>query len=415
MQRTTRMLGVLNAVMEGQRRSESGRDHKVDAVFDRMNLKARKETATIGMELSDPDEEIMESLRYLLHCWAATPGLSGVGWRSAKDMVAARVANLLTVRRLQAQHPQVREEAIERPIFVLGLPRTATTLAQHIIAGSESARAPYLWEMYYLGLESTPEERRRHIRQTQKRLDMTLLLSKSWNAIHPTNAEWPEEDYWLKFHATFHCTVAPLPGYLEWYRNEYDRDTDFRFVRDALQILQSGRPKQRWVLKHPGNIFNLDSILRVFPDAQIVLTHRDPTTVMSSLCSMVESLYSIHLKGGAVDPREIGREWLQQLADGMEQCRTVRAASSQPGRFIDVQYHRLTGSPHTYVPELFRQLELPWGPEDEARLDEQLTRTGQGGGRDGVRRHEHSLQGYGIDPSEVDKAFGSDYMRIAAG
>ncbi|MQM24083.1 sulfotransferase family protein [Glycomyces albidus] len=415
MQRTTPMLGVLNVLMEGRRRSESGGTRNVDALFDKMTAKARKETDTTGLVLSEADAEIMESLRFLLHCWAATPALSGVGWRSAKDMVAARIANLLTVRRLQAQHPQVRDEVIERPIFVLGLPRTATTLTQHIIAGSDAARAPYLWEMYYLGLEPTPEERERRIRQTQKRLDMTLLLSKSWTTIHPTNAEWPEEDYWLKFHATFHTTVAPLPGYLDWYRQSYDRDTDFRFVRDALQVLQAGRPHRRWVLKHPGNIFNLDSILRVFPDAQIVLTHRDPNTVMSSLCSMVESLYSIHLKRGAVDPKEIGRFWLRELADGMEECRRVRAASGRPGRFIDVKYHRLTGSPHTAVPDLFRQLDLPWGPDDEARLEEHLTRTGQGGGRDGVRRHEHSLLGYGLDPSEVDDAFGSDYMRIATG
>jgi hypothetical protein len=409
------MLGVLNVLMEGQRRAESGSTRKVDALFDKLTAQARKETDTAGLVLSDEDAGIMESLRFLLHCWAATPALSGVGWRSAKDMVAARIANLLTVRRLQDQHPQIRDEPIERPIFVLGLPRTATTLTQHIIAGSDAARAPYLWEMYYLGLEPTPEERARRIRQTQKRLDMTLLLSKSWTTIHPTNAEWPEEDYWLKFHATFHTTVAPLPGYLEWYRQSYDRDTDFRFVRDALQVLQAGRPRQRWVLKHPGNIFNLDSILRVFPDAQIVLTHRDPNTVMSSLCSMVESLYSIHLKRGAVDPKEIGRVWLRELADGMEECRKVRASSGRPGRFIDVKYHRLTGSPHTAVPDLFRQLDLPWGPDDEARLEEHLTRTGQGGGRDGVRRHEHSLLGYGLDPSEVDDAFGSDYMRIATG
>ncbi|PRY56779.1 sulfotransferase family protein [Glycomyces artemisiae] len=415
MQRTTRMLGVINLLMEGQRRGESRGNDKVDAVFDKLTAKARKDSGTTDLVLSDEDAAIMESLRFLLHCWAATPALSGVGWRSAKDMVEARISNLLTVRRLQAQHPQVRDEVVERPIFVLGLPRTATTLTQHIIAGSDHARAPYLWEMYYLGLEPDAEERQRRIRKTQKRLDMTLLMSKTWQHIHPTNAEWPEEDYWLKFHATFHTTVAPLPGYLDWYRTEYDRDTDFRFVRDALQVLQAGRPRQRWVLKHPGNLFNLDSILRVFPDAQIVLTHRDPNTVMSSLCSMVESLYSIHLKRGAVDPRAIGRQWLHELASGMDQCRRVRAENARPGRFIDVKYHRLTGSPHSAVPDLFRQLDLPWGPDDEARLDEHLTRTGQGGGRDGVRRHEHSLMGYGLDPTEVDDAFGSDYMRLAAG
>jgi hypothetical protein len=413
MHRTTPTVHVLNLFMEPQRFAECAGPGRVDAVFDKMTAKARKETGTVDMVLGEEDTRILESLRFLLHRWAETPGLSGVGWRSAKDMVAARVSNLLTVRRLQAEHPHVREERIERPVFVLGLPRTATTLTQHIIAGSEAARAPYLWEMYYLGLEPTAEERARRIEQTQRRLDMTLLLSKSWSSIHPTNAEWPEEDYWLKFHAMFHCTVAPLPGYVDWYRGEYDRDTDFRFIREALQVLQAGRPRKRWVLKHPGNIFNLDSILRVFPDAQIVLTHRDPTTVMSSLCSMVESLHSIHLKRRAVDQEEIGRTWLGLLAEGIEESRRVRTASGSPQSFIDVKYHLLTGSPHTYVPKLFERLDLPWGPEDLARLDEQLTRTGQGGGRDGVRRHEHTLSAYGLTIEEVERAFGADYMHIA--
>jgi hypothetical protein len=413
MQRTTPMLHVLNFAMEPQRRAECATPGKVDKVFDAMTAKAHKQTRTEGMVFAGEDADIMDSLRFLLHCWAETPGLSGVGWRSAKDMVAARVANLLTVRRLQGEHPQVLEERIERPIFVLGLPRTATTLAHHIIAGSDSARSPYLWEMYYLGLEPSPEERARRIKQTQKRLDMTLLMSKSWPSIHPTNAEWPEEDFWLKFHATFHHTVAPLSGYLDWYRGVYDRDTDFRFVREALQVLQAGRPTRRWVLKHPGNIFNLDSILRVFPDAQVVLTHRDPNTVMSSLCSMVENLHSIHLKRGAVDTETIGREWLHLLSDGIEQSRRIRTEANRPQAFIDVKYHHLTSAPHAFVPKLFKQLDLPWGPTDEARLDEQLNRTGQGEGRDGVRRHEHSLSTYGIDPSDVDHAFGHDYMRMA--
>lgn len=413
MHRTTPTLHFLNLAMEPQRRAECRDAARTDAVFGKMTAKARQETGTVDMELTDEDAVILDSLRFLLRCWADTPGLSGVGWRSAKDMVAARIANLLTVRRVQAEHPHIRDLPVERPIFVLGLPRTATTLTQHIIAGSESARSPYLWEMYYLGLEPTAEERARRIKQTQRRLDMTLLLSKSWSSIHPTNAEWPEEDYWLKFHAVFHCTVAPLAGYLDWYQGAYDRDTDFRFIRDSLQVLQAGRPHRRWVLKHPGNIFNLDSILRVFPDAQIVLTHRDPNTVMSSLCSMVENLHRIHLKRRAVDREAIGRTWLRLLSEGIERSRKVRTDSGSPQSFVDVKYHLLTGSPHTYVPELFERLGLPWGPVDLARLDEQLTRTGQGAGRDGVRRHEHSLAAYGLSADDVDRAFGADYMRMA--
>lgn len=408
--RTSMLLPVLNAVMEPQRRWQSA---DPDKTFNAILARSRDESDNHA-QLSGEDAVLLDGLRTLLRCWAQTPGLSGVGWRSATDIVAARVTNLLTVRRIQVQTPEVVDEPITDPVFVVGLPRTATTLCHHIIAASEAARSPRLWEMYYPGLKVPAATRAKQIKATQQRLDMTLLLSRTWPYIHPTEADWPEETYFLAMQAAFHLSAAPLEGYREWYFTRHDRASDFRFLKEALQVLQYGRERRRWVLKHPGNLFCLEEILEVFPDAQIVWTHRDPATVIGSLCSMNETLHRIHLKRRAVDLRAMGRSWLDLLAWGVEEARETRVRLGSPSSFVDVKYHELTGNAHQRVPELFAHLGLRWGEADERRLRACIQRTAAGRGRDGTRRHEYQLSNYGLSPADVEEAFGSEYLRMCS-
>lgn len=409
MQRTSMLLPVLNLALEPQRRHQMAHP---DKTFEAIVARCR-DTSDNHAVLSGEDAALLDGLRTLLRCWSQTPGVSGVGWRSAIDLVTARVNNLLTVRRIQAQSPEVRDEPIADPVFVVGLPRTATTLCHHILAASAVARSPLLWEMYYPGSVSAPAHvQAKLIKETQKRMDMTLLLSRSWPYIHPTDAQWPEETYFLSMQAVFHLSAAPLEGYREWYFEQHDRASDFRFLKEALQVLQLGRERKRWVLKHPGNLFCLEQILEVFPDAKIVWTHRDPATVIGSLCSMNETLHRIHLKRRAVDLHAMGRFWLDLLSEGVEQARATRARLARPGSFIDVKYHELNGLADRRVPELFAQLGFPWGEEDAQRTKAAVRQAAAGRGRDGTRRHEYELSNYGLTPGDVEEKFKADYLRM---
>ena len=408
--RTSMLLPVFNAALELQRRSQSA---NVNKTFDSILSRARDESNN-HERLTGDDTVILDGLRTLLQCWAATPGVSGVGWRSAIDTVTARVANLLTIRRIQAQTPAVLDEPITDPVFVVGLPRTATTLCHHILAEAASARAPMLWEMYYPGLPVPPRKRVKLIQATQQRLDMTLLLSRTWDTIHPTRADWPEETYFLTMQAVFHLAAAPLEGYRDWYFQHHDRASDFRFLKEALQVLQHKRAPRRWVLKHPGNLFCMEQILQTFPAARIVWTHRDPVTVIGSLCSMNETLHRIHLRRRAVDLHAMGRSWLDMLAWGVNEARHARVRLGSPKSFIDIKYHELTSMADRYIPRLFEQLDLPWGQADEQRMRDAVMRAAAGRGRDGNRRHEYQLSTYGLSPTDVEKAFGLEYVRMCS-
>ncbi|MFG3342255.1 sulfotransferase family protein [Glycomyces sp. NPDC048151] len=394
MRRTTARLRLVNALTAPAARAR----HDPYRFFDRA-LDAQR-AASAGVSLTEVDESELQHLRRFLGFIADVPSLSGVGWLSVQDMVKTRIRNRFLVRRLQAEHPEVREERIEAPVFVIGLPRTATTLTHKILANATGARGPYMWEMDNIGLPRSDEESARLRRQTQKRLDQVLLLSPSWSRIHPVRADWVEEIYFLLNQSRLHNTMAPMPKYVEFLRS-YDARPDYAFVRDVLQILQFRRPTPRWMLKHPDCLGETAAIHHVFPDAKFVWTHRDPHTVMGSMCSMAESLAYLHNHAKAVDPHEIGRVWLRILPEMVERARRERIQMPRETT-VDVAYHAMMADPHRYVPELFEKLDLKWTDDDERNLGEALHRP-----RD-QRGHEYSMVHYGLDPAMIDEAFG-DY------
>ena len=58
-------------------------------------------------------------------------------------------------------------------------------------------------------------------------------------------------------------------------------------MKTVLQILQWYRPRDRWVLKSPQHLEQLGPLMTVFPDATIVVTHRDPVAVVQSTITML--------------------------------------------------------------------------------------------------------------------------------
>ncbi|WP_335990364.1 sulfotransferase family protein [Glycomyces sp. MUSA5-2] len=394
MRRTTAKMRLVNTLTAPA--AKARRDP--DRVFDKILLTERSDLD--GAVLTEEDERSLEHLRWFLHRIAAVESLSGVGWLSVHDMIRTRIGNLFRVRRLQARHPEVRRERIEAPVFVIGLPRTATTLTHKILANAQGGRGPYMWEMDNIGLARTVEEEQRLRRRTQRKLDQILTLSPSWGRIHPVRSDWVEEIYFLLNQSRLHNTMAPMPEYIE-FMSTYDARPDYRFVRDTLQILQYRRPTPRWMLKHPDCLGETAAIHAVFPDAKFVWTHRDPHTVMGSMCSMAESLAYLHNRPGSVDPHEIGRTWLRILPEMVDRARRERIKMPRETT-VDVSYHAMMADPTRAVPALFEQLDLKWTDADERNLEEALDRP-----RD-QRGHEYSMVHYGLHPAMIDDAFG-DY------
>ncbi|WNZ08325.1 sulfotransferase [Streptomyces sp. 11x1] len=356
-----------------------------------------------GAGWPEGEEEFLDGFRSLLRDWAGDPGLSPVGWQSAQAHVRRHLTNRARVRRLIAENPAIEKEPVERPVFVVGLPRTSTTLAHGVLSLSDDHRSPRLWELLAPGLEPSPEQRRKAITSARRMLDGTHRLAPRFREIHPMTAEGPEEDTFLLPHALVPLSQAHLPRYHAW---QFERDfvPDYRHLKQVFQVLQYGRPRRRWILKSPFHTGNLDALFAVFPDATLVWTHRDPVTAVASFCSLVE--VGMALSRRTVDPHHLGATWLDLLSRSVRRGLDARAGIPREA-VVDVPYAWLGSDPATGVPKLYDAVGARWTDADAARLPQVAT------GLKGSRPHRYDLARYGLTREDVEAEF-TEYEALRA-
>lgn len=351
-----------------------------------------------GLHVDAADQQWITDFGFLIECAARVPGLAPVGWLTSIMDAKARLVNRLRIRDLHRRDPAIRRERIEAPIFVVGLPRTATTLAHQILALAPECRGPLLWEMVHTDLELPHEEQERIVRKARKQFQATKF-APDFGHVHPVDPERPEESMFLLPHGLYHVLFhAPMPDYQAWFAQR-DTTPDYEYLRAALQVLQYGRERKRWVLKYPMDLGQMHVIRRVFPGAKFVWTHRDPGTVIGSACSLADLCQSLFVH--KPDREQIGRLVLDTMTETVEAGRAFR--QQYLGDVIDVPYHQLVADATRVVPELYERLRVTWTPGDGERLVNAL----QNPARD--RKHEYALRDYGLTQEQVERRFGT-YM-----
>ncbi|WP_416986691.1 sulfotransferase family protein [Streptomyces sp. T028] len=355
-----------------------------DRVFDRLAAQAGPVDAVFSAEF-----------RFLLRNWARDEHLTPVGWWSAQGHVRRHLTNRARVRRLIAEHPRIAREPVERPVFVVGLPRTATTLTHGVLSLSEQHRCPRLWELLTPDLEGTERQRKRAVAAARGMVGAINLFSPHYRDIHPMSAEGPEECTFALPHTIMPLSQARIP---EYRARHYERDfrPDYSYLKQIYQVLQYGRPRRRWVLKSPLHTENLDALLSVFPDATIVWTHRDPAAVVPSFCSLIEHGMAITLS--PLDLRELGATWLELLSRSMTRGLAARSVIPRES-LIDVPYSWLGSDPAAGAPKLYDAIGARWTDADAARLPRVAARP------KGSRPHRYDLARYGLTRADVDAAF----------
>jgi len=390
---------VLNAALD--RATKVRRDPERALAFWR--VRAAAIIAASDTEPDTADMAFVDDLGHLLRSFANVPDLTPIGWTVQLRNAEQRLENRLRVKWIHTRNPLVGAEPVERPVFIVGLPRAATSLVHRILADSAPHRGPLLWELLRTGLDRDTASAERSRRTVEKQVARLTALAPDYAAIHPLRADRPEESIAVMWRSYFPLSCAIMPDHRARLE-QADLTADYAYLRQVLQVLQYGRERRRWILKFPGHVAHLDVIRQVFPDAAFVWTHRDPVAAVGSFCSLVEALAGLHCK--RIDPVQIGQTWLGLLADSIERGRKLRHALPS-GTLADVSYHRLVTDPHRYVPRLYEQLGAVWSNADKAGLDV-LT-----GGPERVSGHRYDLGRYGLRPDEVEAAFG-DYREQVA-
>jgi hypothetical protein len=231
-------------------------------------------------------------------------------------MLTAALTNRIELHRWTEEHPEVRDERIERPWVIVGLPRTGTSLLSILLGLDPVARPLLQWEAAHpippATLGEAAEDPR--IARTAKDLEGLFKLNPPLRAMHPFGATVAEECVSLFMYDVRTLaleTQAHVPSYARWLETA-DMAPAYAQHRAALQTLQSRQPTERWILKTPNHLWNLDSMIGCYPDARIVWTHRDPGPVVTSLASLANA--GQRPLTSRTDPRPTAEEWKRKCA-----------------------------------------------------------------------------------------------------
>jgi hypothetical protein len=364
----------------------------------RLSSQALMDAAAKRTRLSDfGDEGFRTGLDVLTRSLEEEARLTFLGRVAARS----RLTTLLEQRlQLVAARSRYDEEQVTRPVFVLGLPRTGTTVLYGMLAANPALRSPASWEVARPFPAPVGEDPER-VRASQKDLDGFRRLAPGIDQIHPMGPDLPQECLAMQapsFSSYEFVTTFPVPSYWEWLRRQ-DMTPAYAFEKQFLQHLQSGGHRgEHWVLKTPCHLMWLDALLEVFPDALLVHTHRDPTTVLasvSSLMSTIRSAVSDH-----VDPAAIGREQLDAWTWGMQRVMEVRDRLPAD-RVVDVRFEDTVAHPVETVEKVYAHLGLDYTPAVAEGVRAYL----DANPRDKHGTHTYTLEEFGLDHDEVEAAF----------
>jgi hypothetical protein len=349
-------------------------------------------------------ETFRPGLHRLVESLVQDAALNQVGRISAQRQILELLAHRLRLTEHRRRHPELAAEQIERPVFILGLPRTGTSLLHALLAADPAHRAPLMWEV---DDPCPPPEAASYatdprIARSERRFAQVRSLAPGFQAIHPIGALIPQECIAItacEFLSLRFEMCFDVSGYQEWLVQQ-DMRPAYAFHRRFLQHLQSRRPGGRWVLKSPGHLGSIEALFAEYPDALIVQTHRDPRKVVPSVASLEYTMRCA--ASDTVDPAAVGAQQLHLWPQLLEQGIAARERHPEwADRFVDLHYHEIAADPIACVRGVYARFGLAFTAEAEAGMRAYLGAHP----RDEHGAHRYSLEMFGLDAGAVSRRF----------
>ena len=347
-------------------------------------------------------DDYTDGLAVLLDSCAAEAGFTPFGAKAQRALLRGALTARLCSEAAWRANPEYARVAIERPVFITGLPRTGTTALQRLLAADPASQGLEMW------LAQVPQPR--PPRRTWPDNPVFQYIQAGFARHHEEHPEFmgvhymaadQVEECWQLLQQSMRSvsfeTLAHVPGYSAWLRGQ-DWTGAYRRHRRNLQMIGLHDAGRRWVLKNPSHLFALDALLAVYPDALVIQTHRSPRTAIASACSL-----AAHASAGwspAFTGAVIGRTQLDLWARGLSRF-TAERARHDPARFHDVHYDDLVGDPVGTVEAIYRHFGLPLtgAAADAIRSLAAAARAG------GESAHQYSLGEFGLTGEDVDERF----------
>jgi Sulfotransferase family len=328
--------------------------------------------------------------------------LNDIGVMAVRGNIVANLVNRLRVVDWSSRHSDVADETIVAPLIVIGMFRAGTTFLSNLLDRDPRNRALLRWEAG----DSVPPPTSSNFRSGERvdkvraSIDMLEQLNPRMKAIHHEDADGPTECIAVMsqdFKSLSWEAIANVPTYGQWLRH-VDQRSAYEYHRLVLQVLQHGGVRGRWTLKSPHHCIALDALTAVYPDARLVLLHRDPVVLCASVCSLIRTLSGTF--SDADNRAYIAEHWTAMLETSVTRIDSFRAARPEHP-ILDVHYRDLVQNPVGTVARIYDGIGDTLSTEARAAIESYVAANGKA--RFGV--HGYDLAEFGLDPSEVAERF----------
>jgi hypothetical protein len=322
------------------------------------------------------EPDFVEPLSRLLESCHGEARLNVIGKLALKNDVVRILCNRLLLVRDRQRYPEIVKQEIREPLFIVGLPRSGTTLLHTLLASDRAHRVPMTWEVMSPSPPSA-QDRQERIRHAARDLAMLRWLAPTFETVHTTGAELPQECVSLispTFLSDQFDTMYNIPSYRAWFFRQ-DLRPAYDYHRRFLQQLQFRQSADRWVLKAPAHMFAAPALLSTYPDAKFVQLHRDPIDAVASVSSLVTILRRVF--SDSVDPIQVGSDAMVYWSDALKTFMQVRDQLPSD-RICDLYYDEVRRDPIAAARSVYEFFGWQLKPEVEkqmrAVLDEQTSR-----------------------------------------
>lgn len=348
----------------------------------------------------DDDPSFRDALPRLIASVHREAQLTFIGRVACRQSIEAGLEARFALYAHRARNPDIASQPIHRPVFIVGLPRTGTTILFNLLAQDPANRAPLGWEAQFPNPppETESYETDARIRKADKYFGQMEKMAPALPAIHEVGAQLPQECMPIMAHTLLSpqaYVTFNVPSYQAWV-DDQDAAPAYRYHRHFLQHLQSRHMRDRWVLKSPVHLATLDALLDAYPDARIIFTHRDPAKTIPSLASLVYTVRGI--ASDAVDPHRVGQQQLEWWADAVDHASAVRERyGGGEAQFFDIQFEDIVADPVQALARAYERFDLPWSGDVERRMRQFIVDNPRG--KHGV--HRYALDDFGLTAEEI--------------
>jgi len=341
-----------------------------EVVFDEEVVLAAASDKT-GLDDFGP-ADFRERLRIWLASADEDHDLGPVGRLAFYNDCVRYAANRLRFEDLMRRHPEIDDVEIVRPIIIAGLPRSGTTHLLNLIAADERLRSLPYWE----SVEPIPDPAERagmdavdprlaRCRESYAVQNRMMPLMKNMHDMAPEHVHEEIEVQALDFSSYVPEWIATVPRWRDYYLG-HDQTPHYDYMKRVLKALQWLRGPERWVLKSPQHLEQLVPLHETFPDATVVMTHRDPVSVVASAVTML--CYGDRIRRRCVDPPKAAAYWIDRIETLLRRC--VRDRDRIPAeQSLDLPFHEFMADDVGAVERIYELADFEMTPAARESLD----------------------------------------------